>query len=218
MSSLWSQMRLGAPTPLSMSSNWWRTSQTCGGWDTSIWGWERCEQEKTGHDCFFGLPNWKASCSGWTTYRSNLVSPEQNWRCHSVGVLNWKVLRKLIYGLNTAMFESRPELPGLTMGDEAQGVLTGVPQNGTGHRIPCDKFSRRRTLWALLRDISARWAQSTRRCLETWFFEGAGNGMGWLLRETPGTQVSRSPLTSLLRELHRWKLPKWATLLFFAHL
>ena len=61
---------------------------------------------------------------------------------------------KLIYGLNTAMFESRRELPGLMTGNEARGVLTGVPQNGTGHRIPCDKFSHRRTLRALLRDVS----------------------------------------------------------------
>ena len=66
------------------------------------------------------------------------------------------VLRKLIYGLNTAMFESRQELPGLTMGNEAQGALTGAPRNGTGHRIPCDKFSHRKTLRALLRDVSAR--------------------------------------------------------------
>ena len=66
------------------------------------------------------------------------------------------VPHKLIYGLNTAMFESRRELPGLTTGNEARGVLMGVPQNGTGHRISCDKFSRRRTLRALLRDISAR--------------------------------------------------------------
>ena len=66
------------------------------------------------------------------------------------------VLRKLIYGLNTAMFESRRELLGLTMGNEAQGALTGVPWNGTGHRIPCDKFSQQRTLQALLRDVSAR--------------------------------------------------------------
>ena len=66
------------------------------------------------------------------------------------------VPRKLIYGLNTAMFESRRELPGLTMGNEAQGALTGVPQKLTGHRIPCDKFSHRRTLQALLRDVSAR--------------------------------------------------------------
>ena len=29
------------------------------------------------------------------------------------------VLRKLIYGLNTAMFESRQESPGLTMGNDA---------------------------------------------------------------------------------------------------
>ena len=63
---------------------------------------------------------------------------------------------KLIYGLNTAMFESRRELPGLMMGNEARGALTGAPQNGTGHRIPCDKLSRQRTLQALLRDISAR--------------------------------------------------------------
>ena len=56
------------------------------------------------------------------------------------------VLRKLIYGLNTAMFESGRELTGLTMGNEAWGALTGVPRNGTGHRIPCDKFSHQRTL------------------------------------------------------------------------
>ena len=34
------------------------------------------------------------------------------------------VLCKLIYGLNTAMFESRRELPGLTTDNEARGVLT----------------------------------------------------------------------------------------------
>ena len=66
------------------------------------------------------------------------------------------VPRKLIYGLNMAMFESRQELPDLTTGDDAQGAVTGPPCNGTGHRIPCDKFSHQRTLWALLRDISAR--------------------------------------------------------------
>ena len=37
------------------------------------------------------------------------------------------VLCKLIYGLNTAMFESRQELPELTMGNDAQRVLTGAP-------------------------------------------------------------------------------------------
>ena len=66
------------------------------------------------------------------------------------------VLLKLIYGLNIAMFESRRELPGLTMGSEAREALIGAPRNGTGHRIPCDKFSHQRTLWALLRDVSAR--------------------------------------------------------------
>ena len=32
---------------------------------------------------------------------------------------------------------------------------------------------------------------------------GAGNGTGWPLTEMPGTQVSRSLLTSLLQELHQ---------------
>ena len=66
------------------------------------------------------------------------------------------VPRKLIYGLNTAMFESRRELPGLMTDDEARGALTGAPWNRTGHRIACDKFSCWRTLQALLRDIFAR--------------------------------------------------------------
>ena len=82
--------------------------------------------------------------------RAELATPLR--RSVKLGV----VLRKLIYGLNTAMFEPRRELPGLMMGSEARGVLTGAPQNGTGHRIPCDKFSHRRTLRALLRDVSAR--------------------------------------------------------------
>ena len=56
------------------------------------------------------------------------------------------VPHKLIYGLNTAMFESRRELPDLMMADDARGALTGVPRNGTGHRIPYDKFSCRRSL------------------------------------------------------------------------
>ena len=49
----------------------------------------RKDKCSTGHDCFFGSPNRKASHSGLTAYRSNLVSLEQNWRHHSVGVLNW---------------------------------------------------------------------------------------------------------------------------------
>ena len=66
------------------------------------------------------------------------------------------VPRKLIYGLNTAIFESKRELPDLMTGDDARGALTGVLCNGTGHRIPCDKFSHQRSLRALLRDVSAR--------------------------------------------------------------
>ena len=49
----------------------------------------RKDKYSTGHDCFFGLPNQKASHLGLTAYRSNLVSPEQNWQRHSVGVLVW---------------------------------------------------------------------------------------------------------------------------------
>ena len=82
--------------------------------------------------------------------RAELVMPLH--RSVKLGVVSCK----LIYGLNTAMFESRQELPGLMTGSEARGALMGAPWNGTGHRIPCDKFSCRRTLWALLRDISAR--------------------------------------------------------------
>ena len=81
---------------------------------------------------------------------AELVTP----LCQSVSL--GVVPHKLIYGLNMAMFESRQELPELMMGNGAQGVLMGVPQNGTGHRIPCDKFSHWRSLWALLRDVSAR--------------------------------------------------------------
>ena len=66
------------------------------------------------------------------------------------------VPHKLIYGLNTAMFESRQELLELATGNDARGALTGVPHNRTGHRSPCDKFSHRRSLRALLRDVSAR--------------------------------------------------------------
>ena len=111
----------------------------------------RQDRYSTGHDCFFGSPlrmNRISIESGLTG--AELAMPLR--RSVKLGV----VPRKLFYGLNTAMFEPRRELPGLTTGNEAQGVLTGTPQNGTGHRIPCDKFSHRRTLRALLRDISAR--------------------------------------------------------------
>ena len=116
----------------------------------------RKDKYSSGHDCFFVSPNLRASCLGLTTYRSNLVSPEQNWRHHSVSVKLGVVPHKLIYGLNMAMFESRQELLELTTGNDARGALTGVPRNGTGHRIPCDKFSHQRSLRALLRDVSAR--------------------------------------------------------------
>ena len=43
--------------------------------------------------------------------------------CRSVNL--GVVPRKLIYGLNMAMFESRRELPDLTTGDDARGAVTG---------------------------------------------------------------------------------------------
>ena len=108
-----------------------------------------------------GLLLWLAEPEG-EPLRINRISIESNLtgaelatplrRSVKLGV----VPRKLIYGLNTAMFESRRELPGLMTGNDARGALTGAPRNRTGHRIPCDKFSHRRTLRALLRDISAR--------------------------------------------------------------
>ena len=47
------------------------------------------------------------------------------------------VLRKLIYGLNTAMLESREELPDLTMGKVARGALMGHPimEQATGFPV-----------------------------------------------------------------------------------
>ena len=81
---------------------------------------------------------------------AELVTP----LCRSVNL--GVVPHKLYYGLNMALFESRKELPNLTTGSSAWGSVTGPPRNGTGHRIPCDKFSHQRTLWALLRDVSAR--------------------------------------------------------------
>ena len=117
----------------------------------------RKDKCSTGQDCFFGSLNRKASHSviDRISIESGLTGAELATPLHRSVKLGM-VLRKLIYGLNTAMFESRRELPGLTTGNEARGALTGVPQNGTGHRIPCDKFSRQRTLRALQRDVSAR--------------------------------------------------------------
>ena len=143
--------------------------------------------------------------------RAELVTP----LCQSVKL--GMVPRKLIYGLNTAMFESRQESPELMMGNNARGALMGVPHNGTGHRIPCDKFSHWRSLWTLLRDVSARWARPTWWCLESWSYRGAGNGTGWLLMETIGTQVPRLPLTNLQWELHLCRLLNEPPFLF-AHL
>ena len=49
----------------------------------------RKDKYSTEHDCFFGLSNLKVSHLGWTAYRLSLVSPEQNWRHHSIGMSNW---------------------------------------------------------------------------------------------------------------------------------
>ena len=82
--------------------------------------------------------------------RAELATP----LCRSVNL--GMVPCKLIYGLNTAMFKPRQELPDLMTGDDTRRVVTGLPHNETGHRIPYDKFSHRKNLRALLRDVSAR--------------------------------------------------------------
>ena len=55
------------------------------------------------------------------------------------------VLRRLIYGLNWPMLKSMYESSSLTMDNAVREVLTGLPQNGTGHRIP-DKWEKRHSL------------------------------------------------------------------------
>ena len=64
---------------------------------------------------------------------------------------------KLIYGLNTALFEVRLESPILTTGNDAHGALTWMPPNGTGHRISCkSKHTPSRTMIQTVpRDVSA---------------------------------------------------------------
>ena len=89
----------------------------------------RKDKCSTGHDCFFGSLNRKASHSGLTAYRSNLVSPEQNWRCHSIGVLNWAW-----YCTSWSMDSTRPCLnPGESCQDwrwamMPEGHLWGCPE------------------------------------------------------------------------------------------
>ena len=98
--------------------------------------------------------------------RINCISIESGLtRAELATPLRWSVKlgmvpRRLIYGLNMAMFKSRKESPALTMGDDACGAFTGVPQNGIGHRIPCDKPSHQRSFQALLRDVSACWVKT----------------------------------------------------------
>ena len=129
------------------------------------------------------------------------------------------VPRKLIYGLNTAMFESRQELPDLTMGNDARGAVTGLPRNGTGHRIPCDKFSHRRTLWALLRDVSARWAWPIWQRLETWSCKGGRKRDGLAVNRDAGhlsTQVTANKLVTRTTPMQVTGLSHPS--FFFAHL
>ena len=74
--------------------------------------------------------------------------------------LHWSVKlgvvpHKLIYGLNMALFEVRSESSVLMTGDEACEALTGMPQNGTGHRIPCEsKTPSQEMIWTMPRDVS----------------------------------------------------------------
>ena len=78
--------KTGGQTPYIRWSNVWQTGYQHMRLKTTR---TRKDKDSTRHDCFFGLPNLKVSHLGWTAYRSNLVSPEQNWWRHSVGVLVW---------------------------------------------------------------------------------------------------------------------------------
>ena len=50
---------------------------------------------------------------------------------------------RLIYGLNWPMLKSMYESSSSTMDNAVQEVLTGAPQNGTGHRIPDERKKKR---------------------------------------------------------------------------
>ena len=144
--------------------------------------------------------------------RAELVMP----LCRSVKL--GMVPRKLIYGLNTAMFECRREFPDLTRATP-EGHLQGRPKTEQAIGSPVTSSLTRGA-------CGPCWEMSLQdehnlpdNALKHDPARGAGNGTGWPLTETPGTQVPRSPLTNLLWELHWWRLPEWATLLlFFAHL
>ena len=56
------------------------------------------------------------------------------------------VPHRLIYGLNWPMLKSMYESSSLMTDDAVQEVLTGVPQNGTGHRIPDERKKKRCSL------------------------------------------------------------------------
>ena len=53
---------------------------------------------------------------------------------------------RLIYGLNWPMLKSMHESSSLMTDNAVREVLTGVPQNGTGHRIPDERKKKRRSL------------------------------------------------------------------------
>ena len=53
------------------------------------------------------------------------------------------VPHRLIYGLNWPMFKSMYESSNPTTDNVVREVLTGAPQNGTGHRIPDERKKKR---------------------------------------------------------------------------
>ena len=53
---------------------------------------------------------------------------------------------RLIYGLNWPMLKSMHESSSSMMDNAVQEVLTGAPQNGTGHRIPDERKKKRCSL------------------------------------------------------------------------
>ena len=104
---------------------------------------------------------WLAEKDG-KPLRINHISIDSSLtRVELVTTLHWSVKLgvvscKLIYAFNTALFEVRSESSVLMMGDEACEALMGMPQNGTGHRIPCEsKTPNQEMIWTIPRDVSA---------------------------------------------------------------
>ena len=163
----------------------------------------RKDKYSTEHDCFFGSLNQRASHSGLTASRSNLVSPEQSWRHHSIGVLNWAW-----YCASWFMGSTQPCLsPGKSCQSwwcaiMPKGHLRRRPRMEQAIGSPVTSYPAREACgpcWEMSLQDEHDLYDSTLKHNPT---RGAGNGTGWMLMGALGTHVPRLLLTNLLQELH----------------